>query len=331
MRWYKERGFLAAVHSFTSTPGASGGKENGFIPDAELGYKLNPNWVYPGHGKLINSLGIRYPEIPLAKPVGQFRVLVLGDSISWDKGGFVDLLRERFGRLRNGSVEVINAAIPGYTTYQERRFLERDLLPLRPDLVILQYCLNDNHRFLHRLSSSGKWLTTREAELAVLPQSTGWLARLCHSSYLIQTVTERWILVRVRYSGGFPWDSHPHFCTAWQDRTWPIFQEHLLAIREVLRRQGSRLAVIAPPYEPQLDPKYLARDASYTLKPQRFLAEICGRAGVPFLDLHPAFLAHRSTRLFRDGLHLTDAGHRLVADELLKFLEREKLARTASE
>ena len=56
---------------------------------------------------------------------------------------------------RVGAVEVVNAAIPGYTTHQERLLFESGLDDARPELVLLQYCLNDNHRFLHRFDAQG--------------------------------------------------------------------------------------------------------------------------------------------------------------------------------
>jgi len=56
-------------------------------------------------------------------------------------------------------------------------------------------------------------------------------------------------------------------------------------------------------------------------RPQRFVREMCAKAGVPFLDLLPTLLEHRKTSLFipRDG-HLTRAGHKLVSETLLPFV-----------
>jgi hypothetical protein len=40
-----------------------------------------------------------------------------------------------------GTLEVINAGIPGYTTYQEFEFLKIYALDMEPDVVVLQRCL----------------------------------------------------------------------------------------------------------------------------------------------------------------------------------------------
>ena len=41
------------------------------------------------------------------------------------------------------SIEVINAGIPGYTTYQELEFLKIYGLQMEPDLVVLGFVFND--------------------------------------------------------------------------------------------------------------------------------------------------------------------------------------------
>ena len=321
IRWRHEGSARAAVASFTAKHvDDSPGQQRWLVHDDALGYKLNP--ADPG----VSSLGIRHREIPPDKPPGLFRVVVLGDSVAFDTDGFVTLLRNRSGAIRTGEVEVVNAAIPGYTTYQERTLLERDLLAVKPDLVILQFCLNDNHRFLHMLTKSGKWLITPEAERVVEPEGQGPLARVLQSSQLIREVRLR-LLNGLGFPNRFPWDSRADFAAAWQDRTWPDVEEHVRAMHDLLSALGARFAVIAVPFEPQFQQKLLERDKDYTLKPQRKLSEICARLEVPLLDLYKAFLAKRDRALFRDGIHLTPAGHEMVAEQLLEFLTRERLTK----
>jgi len=69
----------------------------------------------------------------------------------------------------------------------------------------------------------------------------------------------------------------------------------------------------------------LQADRDYTVKPQLELRGICARLGLPYLDPHAEFLAHRDAELFTDGLHLTAAGHRLMGRLLVEFLEEEGL------
>ena len=58
-------------------------------------------------------------------------------------------------------------------------------------------------------------------------------------------------------------------------------------------------------------------------RPQKFVAEICREADIPFQDLMPTFLEHNAEMLFipRDG-HLTEAGHDLMAHRLCRRSRR---------
>jgi lysophospholipase L1-like esterase len=304
VRWRVEHGWRAAWRSFFSgaTPFSEFATGGLLIADPELGYRYNP--AYPG----INSLGIRGPEPARVKPPGTKRLLVLGDSVAVPPDGFVALLARRLAP----PWEVINAAVPGYTTYQERRLLERDLLPLRPDLVVLQYCLNDNHPFLHRFDAQNRMLFTEEARRALLG-SGGWLAR---RSYLAFRLRLAW-LQAVHRGGQYPWDDQPDVAVAWQDQSWPAFEQHLRAMRSQVR-----LVVLMAPYRPQFDPQVLARGPSHTLKPQAKMAEICDRLGVPLLDLYPALSRRGGAGLFTDHYHFNPGGHQIVAEVLAAFLAR---------
>ena len=143
-RVYKEdipTAFMNLVNS--SVPYSNIRTGNWVISDEVLGYRLNPNQ------KGINRISIRHGEIVTPKPEGLFRLMFLGDSVSYEslgsKPGFVSHIRDSLSK--KGDFEVINASVPGYTTYQELMWFKRDLLQTSPDLVLLSYVLNDNHRF----------------------------------------------------------------------------------------------------------------------------------------------------------------------------------------
>jgi lysophospholipase L1-like esterase len=310
-RWRVEGSARAAFASFVARSESA----DWLVRDPDLGYKLNP------HNEGTNALGIRHAELAPGKPAQLFRVIVVGDSVAFDPSGFVGLLRQRVAKVRSGDVEVINASVPGYTTYQERRLLERDLMPLQPDLVIVQYCVNDNHRFLHELSASGQWLITKDAEHA-LAEEGPWPANFLPSSRLLGMIRLRLIANRAKASGAFPWDTRADVANAWRDETWPDLEDNLRIMRDRVTSGGGRFAVLAIPFGPQLQQEFLDRDTAYTLKPQRRLAEACARLETPLLDLYQAFVSRRDRRLFHDGIHLTPEGHEIVAAALVEFLHK---------
>ena len=122
--------------------------------DPVLGWRNPPGERVPAQGNqreiAIDSLGFRDREYPVRKAPGTFRVLVLGDSLTWGWGVGQDevypkLLERRLNDALAGRppVEVIDAGVVGYGTDQEY-LLFREVGPrLAPDLVVLYFYWND--------------------------------------------------------------------------------------------------------------------------------------------------------------------------------------------
>lgn len=69
------------------------------------------------------------------------KIVCFGDSLTaagGHDGRFSDILQQRFPRL-----QVVNAGYGGKTLAEARLLLESDILPLRPDLVLLEFGAND--------------------------------------------------------------------------------------------------------------------------------------------------------------------------------------------
>ncbi|RJO66129.1 MAG: hypothetical protein C4523_13695 [Myxococcales bacterium] len=181
--------------------------------DPDLGYHLQPgaSGVYKLEGRgsyLINSHGMRAPEVSLEKPPGTYRVVLLGDSyiealqVDWEQTVSHQLavrLEKRLGR----PVEVLPMGASGYGTGQQYLGLLRDGLKFAPDLVLLMFLPGndpiDNNRTLRRANDRpffimhGDSLTIdnafRDSPLNQLRRS--WMGRL------IYFIRERSALVRV--------------------------------------------------------------------------------------------------------------------------------------
>jgi len=117
-----------------------------FIKDPVLFWKMAP-------GKQdINSQGFRDREFNPGKEEGVYRIVCMGDSITFGWPTEIDntypntlerLLAERFREKR---FEVINAGVPGYTTFQGLLLLENKVAGYDPDLLIIYYGVNDRER-----------------------------------------------------------------------------------------------------------------------------------------------------------------------------------------
>lgn len=94
----------------------------------------------------IDSLGFRGRDYPRARPAGELRVLLVGDSFTY--GDFVDddqtlpAQVERSLRASCGSVTVINAGLGGATITEEGPLAQR-ALAVSPGLVLLVFFEND--------------------------------------------------------------------------------------------------------------------------------------------------------------------------------------------
>lgn len=129
--------------------------------NARLGYELRPNLDTDfGNRRLkTSSMGIRASsEYPAPKPAGTVRLIGIGDSgmFGWSTHQGEDYLAILEQRLaaRPGSriYEVLNMAVPGYSTFQEVEMLRTRGLAFQPDIVIVGWCPNDHEVpfFLHK-------------------------------------------------------------------------------------------------------------------------------------------------------------------------------------
>lgn len=319
-RVYRD-GFSGAITNAFSrqAPYSDLGTSNWVIDDPDVGYRLNPA------REEINSRSVRHAEIAVPKRKSVFRIILLGDSIPAARNGFPDALRESLARV--GDIELINAAVPGYTSFQEVEFFKRYLKDTEPDLILWTYCLNDNHRFLHVFDRNAGMLWTDEARRSVQTNST--LDGVIGHSHLLTSLRlglANWRRNRRDAQAKYPWETAIDFNVAWKDYSWVEYERNLRELKTILGEQSARLAIVIFPYEAQLRLTG-APDEEYVLKPQRKMRALCEKYGVPCLDPFPLFAERnaRGERLFEDGIHLNKAGHDLTAKEIFRFLAQQEL------
>lgn len=128
-----------------------------------------------------NVFGFRSRHETVARSSGVNRAVVLGDSFTWgDKIAETDdawpaRLEAILNRTGDEAWEVINMAQNGYTTANEAELLRRLGWQFDPDLVLVQFYINDalpsGGDFTHVL---GSWLRPRVNLLPVRFRS-GWV------------------------------------------------------------------------------------------------------------------------------------------------------------
>ncbi len=96
-----------------------------------------------------NSLGLRDEEIPSRRPVNQYRILCLGDSITYGHGverahTYEYLLQEMlYAAFPGRDIRVINGGCPGYSSFQGQELFKRLDPIIQPDLLIIAYLYAD--------------------------------------------------------------------------------------------------------------------------------------------------------------------------------------------
>jgi lysophospholipase L1-like esterase len=119
------------------------------LADEHLVFRHKPSWEKRYGDVLVtyNERGLRDRPI-LPKAEGEFRILALGDSVTFGWGVpqnqiFAFRLEQLLpGRLQR-PVRVINSGVGAYNTVQEVTYFKREGITLQPDLVMLTYVQND--------------------------------------------------------------------------------------------------------------------------------------------------------------------------------------------
>ena len=135
-----------------ATADARRGTPGFFVADAARRQRLAANYTgwFAGVPVHINRLELRdNREYALEKKPNTFRILVLGDSVTFGHGSVYEhtypyLLEQQLRRWRpEVDWQVWNAAVPGYNTAQELAQLLEVGPQFRPDLVIIGFFDND--------------------------------------------------------------------------------------------------------------------------------------------------------------------------------------------
>jgi lysophospholipase L1-like esterase len=119
------------------------------VRDPVLGWRNRPGWKGPVFS--VNSRGFLGPEFSPQKERGTLRVFCLGESCtagdllpSFEDTYPRQVARELRERYPGRTFEVINAGVGGYSSFQGRLWLEREILGDEPDLVVIYFGWNDH-------------------------------------------------------------------------------------------------------------------------------------------------------------------------------------------
>lgn len=310
--------------------------------------------VDPASGREVhlrtNALGYRGGPI-LPKEQGEYRILVLGDSITvslhTEEAETYPAMMERLlcdadpGVVQTSPVpvsaptsavadescrfRVINAAMRGAGLREELLILTETGLLTQPDLVLVGLYLNDAKRSRVYPLPEG---------LAAYSAIARKLSDIALRNEMSDEARERWehYAGRPFPSEQFPadaWRTDPDafevekakaacdWGFSWFSAAWDEMSPDMQLMKDLSARHDFKLAVVLFPSTLQVEAAFLDDT------PQEFCAEMMREMDLPYMDLLPIFReAYRTAgrSLAYDNCHLTPEGNAVAGEAIFRFL-----------
>jgi lysophospholipase L1-like esterase len=289
----KNNDWKALVHRPSSVPG--------------LDYELVPNLDTTSREMHIrtNSIGQRDDEPLPGDAPGLWRIAALGDSITFafhvePEEGFASLLERRLNDTPlcpGRRADIVNFGVSGYSTPDEVAQFAAKGLPLGPDLVLLEYCLND----------------PETEPIQPLPRffaRTEWWER----SALLRWIGQTW---RRRQMSAAPGEDYMQALHRRDHPGWRAVEGAFAELRGLVEPRGIPVVVaIFPMLTPKAWPNYPYESVHAQV------AELARANGFLAVDLFPLFAGRTlaEVAVSDDDPHPNALGHQLAADGILAFL-----------
>ncbi|MBZ0316612.1 MAG: SGNH/GDSL hydrolase family protein [Anaerolineae bacterium] len=286
---------------------------------------------------VINDKGLRDDDVPYAKPDGEVRILVVGDSfveglqVEQDET-FANQLEAQCSAAGGTTVTVINGGVSRFGTDNVVLFVEGEGLRYQPDIVIYAFYPNDVTDVLEN-----DLFRLRDGELQAQPIHISnweiWRGRLYDWSYVYRMGLVAYLKIQQQQDDtlidtdwGLILPIYRAELHAREEGAWQIEQALLARLEQSVQAAGSRLMVVALPEIFQAEDaawakvesadEVLVRDA-----PQQRMATIMP-PDAGYLDLLPDLqAAAQTTDYYYDGDgHFNPAGHQFTAQAIADYL-----------
>lgn len=296
-------------------------RNNHPVDDEVLDWRYMPNSEYRV-GRIsytYNSAGFRDVNHAVNKLRETLRIVVVGDSVTegygvqW-KAVFSKVIQSELG----SGYEVINIGMGGLNTPQEVHLLEQEGLAYEPDLVVLNFVLNDCD-FYSSYQAAKRYNLKKDSRIGLLNLPVNpRVKQVLKSSALIYFVKERLENTKGRIFGE---DKVDHFT-----RIWSKIENRLKVTSgfdklKLLQDENNFdvLVIIWP---------LLTDYSSYRFKYiHEWVKKEAEKRAFSTIDLRPSFskISYRDLQVTaEDNIHPNALGHKLAADVFLNWYRPEK-------
>jgi len=287
----------------------------------------------------------RWPApVALAKRPGTIRMIGLCDSFgeAGEHRNYHYLMADQL-RAQGWQVEMVNLSVGEYDLPEEQLALSRWAARYQPDLVLHGfYCGNDFYLTGHGELMTYQGISVRRRSFLTHPSPKSFMFLVWTRNWLRGTLATRAEQTqRVDEGPGtfgvadflrIERDRFEH-CALQPpvDQRWTEVAQRLDTLVATTRAMGARYAMVIHPDQYQVEPAlrerviqtYGLNPADYDWEqPQTWLQAWAARAGVPAIDLLPAFRAKGAAEgLFRPrDTHYAEAGNAVAAEVLAEEL-----------
>lgn len=292
----------------------------------------------------VNSFGFRGGEIAPRTP-GQFRILFLGDSITF--GDYVDesltipvLLQEKLKARGYTNVVIMNAGLPG-ANFAEQYLHYQEMYELADaDLVLLGMYLNDAQqtqkfyaktlRFPFSASRFLAWVVQRfqivSSDVIFGKERGRDVEKDWRETFRAGRDLRSGSMLTTRDGFDFEiYNAHNDFGLGWSPTGWQQLGKIAKSFVGLVRQNRSRFAAFLFPVLMQV---YCTPDALSTY-PQDEFKKLFDDLKVPNYDLLPALRERAPTimskELFYDHCHYRAEGNKIVSDLLADWLTKDSV------
>jgi len=195
---------------------------------------------------------------------------------------------------------------------------------LKPDLLVLTFCLNDItsqasykcgsalHRIRIFLAKNCASLDLLDNFIYYKIKRPVWLHRHKKEQNVEKNIKNSSELAKLT--------QFPEFAvlidknSTLRDRWWRQTRDELKGIISDAKENKINVIIMAIPF------RYQMYQAESDILPQRLIREFCYQSNVSLIDLLPIFKKYNNKRIFLDVAHMSSLGNRIISKELTKFI-----------
>ena len=313
-----------------------------------------------------NTLGLRdheyYYNYGITKPDDVFRILALGDSFTWGAHGttldetFVKVLEAKLNQnvdlgAEIKKVEVVNAGVRGYSPDQEVAYLKTNGLKLTPDLVTLNFYVNND---FSGNGAKGEMRVNDKGQLVLTRQGKGYIERtrefILEKSHAYRLMEKGVVSLSAKFIGEnvvakvAKWDTKKELFAPLSEDFRQDVKETYTVLEEannLLLKKGVDFVIVLIPAKYQVDDKLwdifldennfkegdVQRD-----RPQEIIKKFAEKRNILVIDLLPSMQENNNDNNFFWNLnpHFNKLGNEVAGEIIFEELKKTKFIKEIS-